>query len=212
MIAAQSLTASDSTEPDGNPPLGIDFSELRPLTIDEYHRLIKLGFFTPDDRVELIDGYLVKKMPQDDPHAVSVNLIPDAFTAVLPGEWIVRPQLPITLAGNSEPEPDVVVCLGPKRRYSAGHPTVRDIAIVIEVADTTLRRDRGLKLRAYARNRVPVYWIVNLVEEQVELYTGPRSGRSPGYRSRADFGRRARVPVQIKGKTIGEVAVKDLLS
>ena len=207
MIATQPTIASN-----GVPAPGIDLGELRSLTLDEYHRLIKLGFFTPDDRVELVEGYLVKKMPQVDPHAVSVSLLPDEFLKVLPADWIVRAQLPITLSGNNEPEPDAVVCLGPKRRYSTGRPTARDVAMVIEVSDTTIRRDRGLKLRAYARNRITVYWIVNLAEGQVEVYSAPRAGRNPTYRYRQDFGRGTRVPVVIRGKTVGDIAVNDLLA
>lgn len=213
MIASSSRVAK--TQPNGRPcedDLALD--DLRPMTLDEYHRLIKIGFFTPDDRVELLDGYLVRKMPQDDPHAVSVSLLPDEFAKVIPAEWIVRSQLPITMASSSEPEPDGVVCLGPKRRYGAGHghPTAKDIAIVIEVADTTLRRDRTTKLRIYARNRLPVYWIINLIENQVEVYTEPRAARVPTYRHRTDYGRGSKVPVAVRGKVVGEVQVNDLLS
>jgi Uma2 family endonuclease len=153
-------------------------------------------------------------MPQDDPHAVSVSLLPDEFAKVIPQEWIVRTQLPITMAGNSEPEPDGVVCLGPKRRYGAGngHPKARDIAIVIEVADTTLRRDRTTKLRIYARNRLPVYWIINLIEDQIEVYAEPRATRVPTYRSRANYVRGSKAPVVVRSKVVGEILVDELLA
>ena len=182
------------------------------MTIDEYHRLIKIGFFTPDDRIELLDGYLVQKMPQDDPHAVMVSILPDLLAAIVPRDWAIRTQLPVTLVGDNEPEPDAVICPGPKTRYRAGHPTARDIAIVIEVSDKTLRRDRSTKLRIYARNRLPVYWIVNIPSEVVEVYTEPRAGRTPGYRHRTDYRRGESVPIALPGGKARQLSVESLFA
>ena len=189
----------------------LGLNDLRRMTLLEYHRLIEIGFYSTEDRIELLDGYVVQKMPQNDPHAVCISLIPDELLKAIPSEWTVRSQLPITLAGDSEPEPDAVICSGPKRRYGTGHPVAKDLAIVIEVAHTTLRRDRILKLRIYARNRIAVYWIINLIDVRVEVYTRPIGGKNPTYRQREDYGLTDRVPVVIAGETVGEIAVKDLL-
>lgn len=189
----------------------LQLDDLRRMSLAEYHRLIEIGFFTPDDKVELLDGYLVRKMPQDDPHAVIVDILPDLLKDRLPSGWTVRAQLPITLSGNSEPEPDAVVCLGPKKRYLGGHPTGKDIPIAIEVADTTIRRDRTIKLSIYSRNRIPSYWIVNIPARTVEVYTSPVVGRSPRYRTRTDYVLGTRIPIIIEGETVAELGVDEIL-
>jgi len=189
----------------------LQIDELRRMTLGEYHRLIEIGFFTPDDKVELLDGYLVRKMPQDDPHAVLVDVLPEVLKSILPAKWTVRAQLPVTLVGDSEPEPDAVVCLGPKKRYFAGHPTAKDIPIVIEVADSTIRRDRTIKMGIYARNRIPFYWIVNIPGRIVEVYSKPLVGRSPRYRVRTDFPVGSKIPVIISDETLAEFSVDEIL-
>jgi Uma2 family endonuclease len=211
MIATAPINSANSNGAGLSPVNGIDVTDLWQMTVSEYHRLIKLGFFTPDDRVELLDGYLVRKMPQDDPHAVLVNILPDEFMKVIPEEWIVRAQLPVTLI-RSEPEPDAVICPGPKRRYRAGHPTAKDIPLIVEVADTTVRRDRTIKLAIYARNRIPVYWIINLIDNQIEVYTEPKAGRNPTYRVRKDYPAGSKVPVVLHGKHLGDLDVDLLLT
>ena len=125
-------------------------------------------------------------------------------------DWIVRIQSAVTLA-DSEPEPDAVVARGPIRRYVRAHPHPRDIALVVEVADTSLPEDRTLKGRVYARARIPVYRIINLVENKVEVYTQPKGGKSPAYRECDEYGVKDDVPVIIDGDEIGEIAVQDLL-
>ncbi|MBI4601156.1 MAG: Uma2 family endonuclease [Planctomycetes bacterium] len=119
--------------------------------------------------------------------------------------------MPITTA-ESEPEPDLAVVRGPASRYARSHPGPEDVAFLVEVADTTLVRDRGFKGRIYARARVPIYWIVNLVDRQIEVYTGPSGpAEEPGFSSRRDYSLGEAVPVVLEGREIGRIAVKDLL-
>jgi Uma2 family endonuclease len=172
--------------------------------------MIEAGILTSADRVELIEGIIVRKMTQYPPHAVAIDYTLDALRPLLPAGWRLREQKPIKL-NDSEPEPDLVIVRGPLQCYETRHPGPRDIAVIIEVADTSLENDRQAKGRTYARARIPVYWIINLSERQVELYSEPKSGRSPSYRRRAAYEAGAKVPLRIEGIDVGEVLVSELL-
>jgi len=145
------------------------------LSIEQYHAIIKAGILTDDDSVELLEGWLVFKMPKNPPHRATTRLFRTALENILPAGWYVDSQEPITLS-NSEPEPDIVVVRGDTRQYLDRHPGAEDIALIIEESDTTLQRDRTVKKRIYARAGISIYGIVNLVEEQVEVYSQPKRG------------------------------------
>jgi Uma2 family endonuclease len=182
------------------------------FTVGQYHRMIATGVLTENDRVELIEGQIVPKMTHNPPHDASVDLTQTAIAAVLPEGWRVRVQSAITLTtAGSEPEPDVAVVRGPARRYNRSHPRPRDIALLVEVADATLPYDRTTKHRLYARARIPVYWIVNLIDSCVEVYTLPRAGQSPAYRQREDYSANEAVPVILEGREIARLLVQELL-
>ena len=181
------------------------------LSIEQYHAIIQAGILTDDDSVELLEGWLVFKMPKNPPHRVTTRLVRTALENILPRGWYVDSQEPITLS-NSEPEPDIVVVRGDTRQYLDRHPGAEDIALIIEVSDTTLQRDRTVKKRIYARAGIAIYWIVNLVEEQVEVYSQPLvEVEQPDYSQRLDFGRSAVIPIIIEGIEIGAIAVNSLL-
>src|SRR5262245_40656353 len=180
------------------------------FTVGQYHRMIDAGILTEDDRVELLEGVVVPKMPHTPPHDGTILLVQTQLLKVLPATHVLRVQSAVTLA-DSEPEPDLVVAEGPARRYLEDHPGPRDVALVVEVAASSLDHDRGIKQRVYARARIPIYWIVNLLDGQVEVYTGPKAGKSPSYRQRQDFGGKDAVPLVIGKQEIGRVAVRDLL-
>ena len=181
------------------------------LSIEQYHAIIQAGILTDDDSVELLEGWLVFKMPKNPPHRATTRLVRTALENILPAGWYVDSQEPITLS-NSEPEPDIVVVRGDTRQYLDRHPGAEDIALIIEVSDTTLERDRTVKKRIYARAGISIYWIVNLVEEQVEVYSQPLvEVEQPDYSQRLDFGRSAVIPIIIEGIGIGAIAVDALL-
>jgi len=181
------------------------------LSIEQYHAIIQAGILTDEDSVELLEGWLVFKMPKNPPHRVTTRLVRTALENILPAGWYVDSQEPITLS-NSEPEPDIVVVRGDTRQYLDRHPGAEDIALIIEVSDTTLQRDRTVKKRIYARAGISTYWIVNLVEEQVEVYSQPLvEVEQPDYSQRLDFGRSAVIPIIIEGREIGAIAVDALL-
>jgi len=194
-------------KPPIEPPSG---APLVRFTAERYEELTRQGFFGPEDKIELIDGYLVEKMPQNNAHMFLVDLFSEIFFRALPAKWTARCQLGVRLSSDTIPEPDVAIVLGPKRRYAKGKPTRKEIALVIEVADSSLRYDRTTKLRIYARDRIPVYWIVNIPDRVVEVYTEPKAGRSPAFQERMEFGRGTRVPVVLLGDTVAEIAVDEL--
>ena len=146
----------------------------RRWTRREYDRLIDLGMLHEDEPVELVAGRLIVAEPQNDPHARAIELVADTLrTAFGPG-WRIRVQLPLALGADSEPEPDVAVVRGTPRDRQRGHPS--SAALVVEVADSSVRLDRGLKARIYARARIADYWVVNLVDRSVEVYREPTTG------------------------------------
>ncbi|MBI1925050.1 Uma2 family endonuclease [Candidatus Poribacteria bacterium] len=181
------------------------------LSVDQYHEMIRAGILTEDDPVELLEGWLVPKMPKKPPHRVTTQLTREALARILPAGWYVDTQEPITTE-DSEPEPDVGVVRGETRQYLDRHPGPGDVALVAEVSDATLQRDRGFKKRVYASASIPVYWIVNLIEKQCEVYTAP-SGPTEGadYRRRQDYGLSDAVRLVIEGVEVGRIAPRELL-
>jgi Uma2 family endonuclease len=154
----------------------------RRWTRQEYDRLIEIGLLQEDDPIELIEGRLVVAEPQHDPHARAVELVAEALRLALGRSWRIRVQLPLALGPDSEPEPDVSVVRGTPRDAPSGHPTTA--ALVVEVADSSLRLDRGPKARVYARAGIADYWIVNLIDRVLEVHrepSGPRPGGQSAY-------------------------------
>jgi Uma2 family endonuclease len=181
------------------------------LTVDQYHEMIRTHTLTTDDRVELLDGYLVNKLPQNTPHGSTVDRLTEDLNRVKPAGWRVRSQLPVTLS-NSEPEPDAALVRGDRRTYDHRHPTGTDFGVLVEVADSSLALDRGPKAVLYARAGVPVYWVVNIPDRQVEVYTDPDpAANPPAYRTRTDFGIAGAVPVVLDGVTVATLPVADLI-
>jgi Uma2 family endonuclease len=149
--------------------------------LEQYERMVDEGILNTRDRVHLIDGILVAKMTQNDPHCTADDLVEAALQALIPAGWYIRAAKPIRLPDqNSKPEPDRAVVRGTIRDYTARTPGPADIGLVVEVSDSTLNDDRAL-VGIYGRAGIPVYWIVNLVHRQVEVYSDP--GRD-GYGSR----------------------------
>jgi Uma2 family endonuclease len=181
------------------------------LSVDQYHQMIDAGILVEDDPVEFLEGLLVEKMVKKPPHVLAANLVRTTLERLAPGGWFLNAQDPITTA-ESEPEPDLAVVRGDRRQYASHHPGPEDLALVVEVSDSTLQRDRTLKLRIYARAAIAIYWIVNLIEGHIEVYTDPTgSADEPSYRERRDYGPTDELPFLIEGREIARIAVRDLL-
>lgn len=144
---------------------------LRPLKRAEYDRLVELGAFA-DERIELLRGALVAMSPQKAAHAHAVTWLSDWLTRSLGDRALVRCQCPLAISDESEPEPDLVVV--PRQSYRDAHPAWAHL--VVEVADSSLRKDREVKRDAYAEAGIPDYWIVNVIDRVVEVHRLPRAG------------------------------------
>ena len=145
----------------------------------EYDRLIDKGVFGPKDRIELLGGLLVVREPQGGPHAMGIRMVEEALRGVFASGWDVRGQLPVALDDDSEPEPDVSVVPGSFRDYRQAHPA--RAVLIVEVAESSLRLDRGEKGSLYARAGVPDYWIVNLVDHVLEVHRDPAADAGAPY-------------------------------
>jgi hypothetical protein len=181
------------------------------MTVAEYHHLIDTGVLTEDDKVELLEGRIVPKMPRNPPHDTSLDITNEKIKEVLPHGFRLRVQSAITLA-DSEPEPDLVVAKGSPRTFSTRHPNPFDIRTLIEVSDSTLVIDRRDKGRIYARANIGCYWIINLVDRQIEVYTDPDPhAATPHYRQRQDYVVGQSVPLILDGQIVVQLPVQDLL-
>ena len=183
----------------------------RRFTVPEYHKLIEIGILTEDDNLELLEGYLVHKMSRNPPHDCALPLASGALNTAIPNVWCVRVQSAITLA-ESEPEPDIVIARGNARTFAARHPGPNDIGLLTEIADSTLPGDRTDKGRIYARASLPIYWIINLEDRQLEVYENPSGPTaSPSYAKRTDYHVGDSAPLVLDGKVVAMIAVQDLL-
>ncbi len=183
----------------------------RRFSVAEYHKLIEIGILTEDDNLELLDGYLVHKMSRNPPHDATLQLIQDTLPRLLPSGWCLRMQSAITLS-RSEPEPDAAVVRGNARSYATQHPKPADIGLVIEVADSTLDADRLDKGRIYAEAGIAYYWIVNLVDRQIEVYTLPSgTTATPSFARRQDYRMGDDVSLLLDAALVANIPVRDLL-
>jgi Uma2 family endonuclease len=172
--------------------------------------MIQAGALTENDPVELLEGWIVAKLPHKPSHDATIDQTNEVLLGKLPTGWRTRIQSSIT-TDDSEPEPDLAVVLSPASRYAARHPGARDIALLIEVADSSLTHDRVVKARLYARAGIAMYWIINLVDLQVEVYTEPSGPiADPGYRQHQTYRTGEAVPLVIAGQSVALVAVHDL--
>ncbi len=190
-------------------PIGrVNLDELFRLTVDQYDEMGRFGILSTDDWVELLEGILVRRMTIHPPHTGAVRRCRAQIEPLLPSGWRYRSEQPAILL-DSEPEPDGVVARGTPEDDDRFHPPAVDVVLVIEVADSTLARDRGPKRRSYARAGIPVYWIVNLVDRQVEVCTDPDPAAvpEPTYRTRTVYAGDAAVPVPVVAATIAAVAL-----
>lgn len=146
------------------------------FTVAEYNRMGETGILKEDDRVELIEGEIVEMSPIGRRHAASVDRLTELLGERLQRKVIVRVQSPIVLNDYTEPQPDVALLKRREDFYERSLPAPDDVLLIVEVADTTLEYDRQLKVPLYARALISEVWIVNLVDEQVEVYTRPAEG------------------------------------
>lgn len=169
------------------------------FTVDDLERMVKAGILEEDARVELLDGQVVEMSPINPPHAACVNRLTRLFAPLLTGNRAsLSIQNALVLDRQQMPQPDVAVLRYRADGYRIHHPGSTDAFLLIEVADTTLRRDRRRKIPLYARAEVAEAWLVNLPEDSVEVHLEPQHGRYQDIR-----------PLR-RGETIAPLAFPDL--
>ena len=195
------LEQSDRLDAFVTPPYPV-----RRFTVGEYHTMVASGALVEDDRVELLEGWIVPKVTHIPPHDWTVTRIAALLGKVLPDTWLLRVQCAVT---TSDSEPDHAIVRTPDDCYLQRHPQGKDIGLIIEVAETSVARDRH-KAAIYAADGIAVYWIINLKERQIEVHA------APVVKERRFAERRVLLPgetldLELDGQIIDTLAVADLL-
>ncbi len=141
----------------------------------DFRSFLGSGVVEDPSRFELLDGLVFRRPMENPSHSVACGLVQDALLPSCGDRFHVRAQNPLALEDESEPEPDLAVVIGSRKDYLKDHPSTAEL--IVEVSDTTLHIDHGRKLRAYARNQFPEYWILNLSKRQLEIYRSPSQER-----------------------------------
>ncbi|HYT94555.1 MAG TPA: Uma2 family endonuclease [Gemmataceae bacterium] len=182
------------------------------FSVARYQKMIEAGILTSEDKVELLENYVILKMPRTPPHDGTIDLVMATLHPRIPVDWSLRVRLTVVLS-DSQPEPDFAIVRGSSpRAYLSRHPGPTDVGLLIEVADSSLLRDQRDKTRIYARGGICCYWIVNLVDRRIEVYTQP-SGPTPipAYGSFQTYQPGDAIPLVLDGATVGTLPVADLL-
>jgi Uma2 family endonuclease len=189
---------------------GHDASMAR-FSVGRYQRMIETGILTPEDKVELLENYVVLKMPRNPSHDSTIQRMLRPLLRAVPSCWDLRIQSAIELP-DSQPEPDFAVVRGTAADYASHHPGAADTGLVIEVANSSLLRDQRDKTRIYARGAILCYWIVNLVDQRVEVYSQPSGPTAvPAYGSFQTYQPGDGIPLILDGNAVAAIAASDLL-
>ena len=148
----------------------------RLINVEEYYKMAEVGILKPEDRVELIHGEIYQKSPIGSRHAAIVDHLAMMLNQIFQREVIVRVQNPIRIDDNNEPEPDFALVKYQPDFYSTAHPIPAEVLAVIEVAGSSIRFDKDIKSLLYASCGIPEYWIINMDEGQLELFSDPKRG------------------------------------
>ena len=190
--------------------------QLYRLSLDQYWKMIEAGILESGAPIELLDGLLVRKMTKGCPHTTAVKLVVRELSRAIPDGFHAGQESPLTLPGAggappSVPEPDFTIVRGDIRDYLKRDPLPADVALVVEVAASSLRKDRE-GLARYARDGVPVAWILNLGARVLEVYTTPSGpGPDPRYADSRTFGADDSAPLVLGGEEVSTIPVARLL-
>jgi Uma2 family endonuclease len=197
--------------PTTTPATYSDAASIARFSVARYQKMVEAGILTPDDKVELLENYVVLKMPRNPRHDSTLQRMLRPLLRALPAAWDLRVQAAVALA-DSQPEPDFAMVRGSAADYETRHPGAADVGLVIEVADSSLLRDQRDKTRIYARAGIPWYWIVNLVDRRIEVYSQPSGPVAvPAYGSFQIYQPGDDVPLVLDGAPAGVVPASELL-
>ena len=158
----------------------LDHPKKHPISAEEYARMGAAGVFAPEARLELIEGEIIEMAPIHPPHAGLVDRLSELLFRRVGGRAIVGVQRPIVVTGTSVPQPDLSLLKRRADYYSAAHPGVSDVLLVVEVADTTLTFDVGRKAGLYGRSGIKEAWVIDVNQRTIHVFREP-GGK--GYRS-----------------------------
>ncbi|MGB0564774.1 MAG: Uma2 family endonuclease [Spirulinaceae cyanobacterium] len=150
-------------------------TELRRLTVEEYHQMAAIGILGADEPVELLAGQIVQKMPKGPAHSALCKILEKLLEQRLGAQALVRLQDPVTLSPNSEPEPDLAIVRPKADFYAQQHPTPEDVYLIVEVADSTVERDLTVKAQLYAATGIEDYWVLNVAAQQLHVFRKPKA-------------------------------------
>jgi Uma2 family endonuclease len=148
-------------------------TQIRSLTSADYYQMMESGIIREGEKVELILGQIFTMAAKGTRHTLSTRKLFKQLLALIGDRADVQSQDPITLPNNSEPEPDIVIARLRLDDYANSHPSPADIILVIEVADSSIKFDRDTKAPLYAAAGISEYWIVNLIDNHLEIYRQP---------------------------------------
>jgi len=143
------------------------------LTVHDYYRMAEVGLLSPDDRTELIEGEIVDMPPIGSEHAFGVTLLTERLLRAVGDSAVVRVQQPVRFMPRSEPQPDFALVRRTADAYRHAHPVAKDVLLLIEVSESTLRYDLEVKARLYATHGIPEYWVVDLVNRRIVRHRAP---------------------------------------
>jgi len=207
-MASTTLVPEPVSQPDSAAPGAL----LHRFTVEEYHRLPPLGE-AGAARTELLDGWVIDMPPIGPTHSSMVEDSGDVVRPLLPIGWRLRLQQPVSFP-TSEPQPDLAVVKGKRGDYRKRHPGPQEIGLLVEVSDTTLAFDRAFRAVLYAAANVPYYWIINVIDRQLEVHRDPRpaaDGQAAYYAVREVLRAGDTVPLILDGQTIAAMAAAELL-
>ena len=188
-------------------------SELIPFqfTAVAFDQMIEAGIFPRDDRVELWDGRIYAKMAQTQAHAAAGINVTMTLPRFLPPGWCLSPENPVALGPKETPLPDFAVLRGRGNDYRSRRPVPANVGVLVELSMSSLRPDTGVRLTGYARANIPVYWVLNLIENVILVFERPvpTEGR---YESMRTYAVGQAVPLRLGGILVAEIPALDLLS
>jgi Uma2 family endonuclease len=189
---------------------GLDASIAR-FSVDRYQRMVAADILGKEDKVELLEGDVVLKMPGSPRHDSTIQRVQGQLYRLVPAGWGIRIKSAVALS-DSQPEPDVAVVRGDARNYATRHPGPDDIGLLMEIADASLLRDTADKTRIYARANIPVYWVIDLVHRRIQVYTRPSGPTAaPAYADCQTFQPGDTVPLELDGVNVAAIPAADLL-
>ena len=188
-----------------------DFPHERDLGVDEYRQKAALGELGESSPEELLEGNLVRKERQSLRHEASLDALQQLFKVMLPEAMHARIQQPLDL-GDSRPEPDIAIVINTLDNYATRHPTGKEVSMVVEVADASIVKDRRLKPRIYARAGILTYWLLNVMDSQLEVFTNPSGPvQMPGYQEHRTYRVEDRISLAIGLNDLGTIRVRELI-